>query len=225
MTQEPEPGIARKLTAEALGTFFLFVTVIGSGIMAERLAGGNAGVALLSNTIPIGAILFVLIAMLGPISGAHFNPAVTFAFWLRGEIDAVLAGAFVAVQVVAGSCGAIVAHIMFELPLFQISANSRTGIGQWVGEFVATFGLVITILLLLRYRATAIPAAVALYISSAIWFTSSTSFANPAISIARTFTDTYTGIAPVDVPMFIVAQIVGAAVAVGLAGWLTTHDP
>ncbi|MEM9311023.1 MAG: aquaporin [Pseudomonadota bacterium] len=223
-SEESEPNTARKLVAEAIGTFFLFLAVIGSGIMAEDLASGNGGVALISNTLSIGAILFVLISMLGPISGAHFNPAVTLAFVVRREIRPGLAAAFVAVQVVAGSCAGFVAHVMFTLPVLQVSDTPRTGVGQWAGEFIATFGLVLTILLLLRYRPAAIPAAVALYISSAIWFTSSTSFANPAIAVARTLTDTYTGIAPGDAPMFIAAQLIGSLVAVATARWLTATD-
>lgn len=225
MTNEaPEHNTPRKLVAEALGTFFLFVGVISSGIMAEDLATGNAGVALLSNTLAVGAILYVIIAMFGPISGAHFNPAVTLAFVIRREIGLGLAAAYVATQLVAGSLGAIAAHVMFEQPIFQIAQTSRTGVGQWVGEFIATFGLVLTVLLLVRYRPTAIPAAVGLYISSAIWFTSSTSFANPAITVARSLSDTYTGIAPTDVPMFIAAQLIGSVVAVVLAGWLVLDE-
>ena len=211
----------QKLTAEALGSFFLFVAVIGSGIMAENLAGGNVAVALLANTIATGAILFVLIAMLGPISGAHFNPAVTVAFLIRREITASMAAAFIAVQVAAGSLGAFAAHVMFDLPVLQFSTKARAGVGQWTGEFIATFGLVLTILLLLRHRPTAIPAGVALYITSAYWFTSSTSFANPAITIVRGLSDTFAGIAPGDVPMFIVMQLVGAFAAVVVSHWLT----
>ncbi|MEM1194789.1 MAG: MIP/aquaporin family protein [Pseudomonadota bacterium] len=223
-TEAREPDTPRKLVAEAIGTFFLFLGVISSGIMAEDLATGNAGVALLSNTIAVGAILYVVIAMIGPISGAHFNPAVTLAFLIRREIPLGLAAAYVATQLLAGSLGAVMAHVMFEQPLFQMAQTARTGIGQWTGEFIATFGLVLTVLLLVRYRPTAIPAAVALYISSAIWFTSSTSFANPAITVARMFSDTYTGIAPGDAPIFIVAQLVGALVAVALARWLVTEE-
>ncbi|MDJ0979488.1 MAG: MIP/aquaporin family protein [Erythrobacter sp.] len=222
LSREAAPNAARKLTAEAIGTFFLFLGVISSGIMAESLATGNAGVALLSNTLAVGAILFVVIVMLAPISGAHFNPAVTLAFVLRREIGIGLAFAYVATQLVAGSTAALAAHVMFEQPLIQIARTARTGIGQWTGEFIATFGLVLTVLLLVRYRPTAIPAAVALYISSAIWFTSSTSFANPAITVARALSDTYTGIAPADAPMFIGAQLTGAVVAALLAQWLVT---
>ena len=218
------PALPRQLTAEALGSFFLFVAVIGSGIMAENLAGGNVAVALLANTIATGAILYVLIAMLGPVSGAHFNPAVTFAFFLRREISLRSAAAFIATQIAAGSIGAFAAHLMFDLPIFQFSTKARAGIGQWTGEFVATFGLVLTILLLLKHRASAIPAGVALYITSAYWFTSSTSFANPAITIVRSLSNTFAGIAPGDAPLFIAAQLVGAAFAVALSGWLTAED-
>ncbi|MEO0872297.1 MAG: MIP/aquaporin family protein [Pseudomonadota bacterium] len=218
------PALSRQLAAEALGSFFLFVAVIGSGIMAENLAGGNVAVALLANTIATGAILYVLIAMLGPVSGAHFNPAVTFAFFLRREINLRSAAAFIATQIAAGSIGAFAAHLMFDLPIFQFSTKARAGIGQWTGEFVATSGLVLTILLLLKYRASAIPAGVALYITSAYWFTSSTSFANPAITIVRSLSNTFAGIAPGDAPLFIAAQLVGAAFAVALSGWLTAEE-
>ena len=221
MADEAERNsMPRKLTAEALGSFFLFVAVIGSGIMAENLAGGNVAVALLANTVATGAILFVLIAMLGPVSGAHFNPAVTLAFLLRRELRPGAAAAFVAAQVAGGAIGAFTAHLMFDLPIFQFSTKARAGIGQWTGEFVATFGLVLTILVLLKHRASAIPAAVALYITSAYWFTSSTSFANPAITVVRSLSDTFAGIAPGDAPLFIAAQLVGAVSAVALAGWL-----
>lgn len=212
--------LSRRLAAEGLGSFFLFVCVIGSGIMAEALAGGNVAVALLANTIATGAILYVLITMLGPISGAHFNPAVTLAFWLRKEIggrDAIL---FVLVQIAVGALGALAAHLMFGLPILQYSAKARAGIGQWSGEGIATFGLVLTILLTVRYRSEAVPASVGLYITAAYWFTSSTSFANPAITIVRSLSDTFAGIAPGDVPLFIAAQIGGAVVATLLAGWL-----
>lgn len=223
-TEPAAPALSRRLTAEALGSFFLFVAVIGSGIMAENLAGGNVAVALLANTIATGAILFVLIAMLGPLSGAHFNPAVTFAFVMRREITLSSAAAFIVTQIAAGSLGAFAAHVMFDLPILQLSTKARAGIGQWTGEFVATFGLVLTILLLLKYRASAIPAGVALYITSAYWFTSSTSFANPAITIVRSLSNTFAGIAPGDVPLFIAAQLVGAAFAVALSGWLTAGE-
>ena len=209
----------RALAAEALGSFFLFATVVGSGIMAERLAGGNVAVALLGNTMATGAILFVLISMLGPISGAHFNPAVSLVMWLRKELTGQLLIAFVAVQLAAGIAGVWAAHLMFDVPIFEFADKARNGIGQWTGEFIATFGLLMTILGTARYRPTAIPASVALYITAAYWFTSSTSFANPAITIARSLSDSFAGIAPVDVGGFIVAQIAGALAAL-LAGKL-----
>ena len=212
----------QRLAAEAIGSFFLFAGVIGSGVMGESLANGNMAVALLANTVATGAILYVLIAMLGPISGAHFNPAVTLAFMIRREIGAGLWAAYVAAQVAGGALGAFAAHLMFDLPILQFSTKARAGIGQWTGELVATFGLVLTILLLLRFRPAAIPAAVGLYITSAYWFTSSTSFANPAITIVRSLSDTFAGIAPANVPMFIAAQIVGSVLAVGAARWLCT---
>ncbi|MEL6237173.1 MAG: MIP/aquaporin family protein [Pseudomonadota bacterium] len=223
-TEARTPDDARKLAAEAIGSFFLFVAVIGSGVMAENLAGGNIAVALLANTVATGAILFVLIAMLGPISGAHFNPAVTVAFLIRREISAGLAAAFVFVQVAGGAVGAFAAHVMFKLPILQFSTKPRRGIDQWTGEFIATFGLVLTILLLVRYRPSVIPAAVALYITSAYWFTSSTSFANPAITIVRSLSDTFAGIAPADAPLFIAAQLIGALVAVAFAQWLAAPE-
>ncbi|WP_432201709.1 aquaporin [Erythrobacter sp. W53] len=222
MGARPTANLMRRLAAEGLGSFFLFVCVIGSGIMAEALAGGNVAIALLANTIATGAILYVLITMLGPISGAHFNPAVTLAFWLRKEITAREAALFVLVQVVIGALGAFAAHLMFGLEILQFSTKARAGIGQWTGEGLATFGLVLTILLTVRYREEAVPASVALYITAAYWFTSSTSFANPAITIARSLSDSFAGIAPADVPMFIAAQIAGAIVATALAGWLTS---
>lgn len=211
---------SRQLAAEAIGSFFLFAAVIGSGVMAESLAGGNVALALLANTVATGAILYVLIAMLGPISGAHFNPAVTLAFALRRDLpprDAVL---FVLAQLAGGVIGAWAVHLMFDLPIVQFSTKARAGIGQWSGEFVATFGLVLVILVLLKQRAAAIPAAVAFYITSAYWFTSSTSFANPAITVVRSLSDTFAGIAPGDVPLFVAAQIAGALCAVMLARWL-----
>ncbi len=212
--------MARKLFAEWLGTFFLVAVVIGSGIMAERLAGGNIALALLGNTIATGAILVVIILIFGPISGAHFNPAVTFAFLLRRDIDKRTAGYYVILQILGGITGAAVAHIMFELPLFEASVNVRTGISQWVAEFVATFGLVATIFGCIKSRPEAVPYAVGLFITAGYWFTSSTSFANPAVTIARTMTNTFSGIAPVDAPAFILAQLIAASVVVGVFGWL-----
>ncbi len=205
--------LGRRIAAEGVGAFFLFACVIGSGIMAQALSGGNDGVALLANTIATGAMLFVLITMLGPISGAHFNPAVTLVFALRRELRWFDAGAYVAAQLAFGVLGAWVAHLMFDLPTLQLSAKTRTGLGQWVGEFVATFGLVMTILGTVKYKPQAVAASVGLYITAAYWFTSSTSFANPAITVARSLSDTFAGIAPHDVPMFIAAQLVGAVSA------------
>ncbi len=204
----------RKFLAEALGSFFLFVTVIGSGIMAENLSGGNDAVALLGNTMATGAILFVLITMLGPISGAHFNPAVTLVFWLKREFAGRDIAPYFAAQLAGGVLAVVAAHVMFELPIWQMSEKTRTGGGQWLGEGVATFGLILTILGTLRHRAEAVPAAVALYITAGYWFTSSTSFANPAITIIRSMTNSFAGIAPMDAPAFIVAQLLGA-----LAAW------
>ncbi len=203
----------RQLAAEAVGSFFLFATVIGSGIMAERLADGNVAIALLGNTLATGAILFVLITMLGPLSGAHFNPAVTLIMWLSKGIEARLALGYVLAQFFGGIAGVWTAHIMFEEPVFQLSTKDRTGSGQWVGEFVATFGLVFTILGTIRISARAVPASVALYITAAYWFTSSTSFANPAITVARSLSDSFAGIIFSDVPFFIVAQVAGAITA------------
>lgn len=211
--------LARRLAAEGLGTALLVATVVGSGIMAERLTTDTA-MALMGNTIPTGAILFVLITILGPISGAHFNPAVTAVFAIRRDIDWPTAGGYVVAQVIGGVIGAIVAHLMFELPALQLSAHVRTGASQWLSEAVAAFGLVAVILGGLRTRAQAIPALVGLYVTAAYWFTASTSFANPAVTIARALTDTFSGIRPVDAPGFIIAQFAGALLALGLAHWL-----
>lgn len=219
----------RKLMAEWLGTFSLLATVVGSGIMAERLAGGNVAIALLGNTIPTGAILIVLITVFGPISGAHFNPAVTLSFALRKEISVRDAVLYTAIQVVGGIMGVFAAHIMFDRPLIDPSTTIRSGLGQWVGEFVATFGLVGTILSCLKARPGAVPMAVGLYITAAYWFTSSTSFANPAVTIARAFSNTFAGISPVDVAAFVAVQVVAAILATGFFGWFlateTVADP
>ncbi|MDJ1015876.1 MAG: MIP/aquaporin family protein [Paracoccaceae bacterium] len=212
--------LTRRLSAEALGTFFLLATVVGSGIMAERLAGGNVAIALLGNTIPTGAILVVLITMFGPVSGAHFNPAVTLSFLLRREISVSHSALYVATQIAAGILGVIAANLMFSLPMIELSTTARTGGGQWLGEVIATFGLVATILACLKSRPEAVPMAVGLYITAAYWFTSSTSFANPAVTIARGFSDTFAGIAPEHIPAFIAAQIAGAVLATGVFGWL-----
>lgn len=216
--------LARRLLAEALGSAMLFATVIGSGIMAEKLAGGNVAVALLGNTMATAAMLFVLITMLGPISGAHFNPAVTLVVAARRGIAWRDVLPFIAVQIGFGIVGAWAAHLMFDLPILQMSMKARTGIGQWAGEAIATFGLVLTIIGTGRHRPHWIPASVALYIAAAYWFTSSTSFANPAITIARSLSNSFAGIAPSDVPMFIVAQLAGAGLAAGVARGLFVKD-
>lgn len=212
--------LVRRLAAEGLGSFFLFTTVIGSGIMAENLAGGNDAVALLGNTLATGAMLFVLITMLGPISGAHMNPAVSLVATLRRELGWRDAAAYLAVQLAFGILGAWAAHLMFDLPTLQLSVKARTGLGQWTGEAIATFGLILVILGTVRHRPQWVPASVALYITAAYWFTSSTSFANPAITIARSLSDSFAGIAPVDVPAFIAAQLIGALAGAGLARFL-----
>ena len=218
-----QPPLVRRLAAEGLGSFFLFVTVIGSGIMAERLAGGNIAVALLANSFATGAILFVLITMLGPISGAHMNPAVSLVAAARRELPWRDASAYIAMQLAFGILGAWAAHAMFDLPILQLSTKARTGAGQWLGEAIATFGLILTILGTVRFRREWVPASVGLYISAAYWFTSSTSFANPAITVARSLSDTFAGIALADAPMFILSQLIGAALA-GVAARLL-FDP
>lgn len=218
------PSLGRKLAAEGVGSFFLFACVIGSGIMAEHLSAGNDAIALLGNTIATGAILFVLITMLGPISGAHLNPAVSLVAVSRDELSWRDAAAYIVVQVVFGIIGAWAAHFMFDLPTLQLSVKARTGLGQWTGEAIATFGLILTILGTVKYRREWVPASVGLYITAAYWFTSSTSFANPAITIARSLSDTFAGISPKDVPLFIVAQLIGAATAALLARWLFEEE-
>ena len=204
---------ARRIASEAVGSFFLFAGVIGSGIMAESLADGNVAIALLANALATAAILYVLIETLGPIGGAHFNPAVTLAFRLEREIGTGLALAYIAAQLVGGALGAWAAHLMFDLEVVQFSTKARAGLGQWSGEGIATFGLVFFILVGARQKPGTVPAVVALYIGAAYWFTSSTSFANPAITVVRSLTDTFAGIAPADVPLFIAAQIGGALAA------------
>ena len=212
------PG--QRMVAEWLGTAFLLAAVVGSGIMAQRLAGGNVALALLCNTIPAGAILVVLILIFGPLSGAHFNPAVTLAFAWRSELPWAVAGLYIVAQITGGIAGVFAAHFMFELPVLQSSLTVRTGMGQWFAEGVATFGLLLTIFGCVARASTAVPYAIGLYITSAYWFTASTSFANPAVTIARSLSDTFAGIAPGDVPGFIAAQLGGAALAVCLAPWL-----
>jgi glycerol uptake facilitator-like aquaporin len=212
--------LTRRLAAEALGTFFLVMAVVGSGIMAERLAGGNVAIALLCNTLATGAVLVVIITIFASISGAHFNPAVTLVITLRGGMERGPALAYVAVQIVGGCAGAVAAHLMFGLDPVQLGSTARNGFGQWLGEFIATFGLIATILGCIRFAPGAVAAAVGLYIGSAYWFTSSTSFANPAVTIARALSDTFAGIAPSDAPGFIVAELLGALAAAWLFGWL-----
>jgi glycerol uptake facilitator-like aquaporin len=214
------PDLARRLAAEAVGTAFLLATVIGSGVMAEKLSGGNAALALLGNTLPTGAILVVLILIFAPVSGAHFNPAVSMAFALRKELSGRDAAAYITVQVMGAIAGAWAAHLMFELPLWQVASTVRTGGGQWLAEVVATFGLLLTIFGCLRGAAGAIPYAVGLYITAAYWFTASTSFANPAVTIARALSNTFAGISPVNVFGFVVAQMIGASAALVFAGWM-----
>ena len=217
--------LSRRLAAEALGTALLLATVVGSGIMGETLANGNVAIALLGNTIATGAILVVLILIFGPISGAHFNPAVTFSFVLQGSIERPIALAYIAVQIVGGLLGVLAAHAMFEQPWLAASVNERSGASQLFSEVVATFGLVATILGCLKARPEAVPYAVGLFITAGYWFTSSTSFANPAVTIARSLTDSFSGIRPIDAPGFVAAQFVGALVATLLFRWLQAERP
>jgi glycerol uptake facilitator-like aquaporin len=219
-----KPSLARRVVAESLGTGFLLATVVGSGIMAARLAGGNGALALLCNTLPTGAMLTVLILTLGPVSGAHFNPAVSIAATLRGEMRASAAALYVGAQVLGGVLGVWAAHLMFELPLWQVSATARTGQGQWLAEAVATFGLLLTIIGCGARTPAAVPYAIGLYITAAYWFTASTSFANPAVTIARSLSDTFAGIAPAGVAAFVGAQLAGMLAAVTLGRWLWGDD-
>jgi glycerol uptake facilitator-like aquaporin len=212
--------IARRLAAEALGTGLLVGAVIGSGIMAAKLSGGNDALALLCNTFATGAILVVIITIFAPVSGAHFNPAVSLVMAIRGEFGASDAVAYIVVQIVGGCLGALFAHLMFGLDPLQLGTTARSGLPQWFAEFVATFGLLLTLLGCIRFKSDAVAFAVGLYITSAYWFTASTSFANPAVTIGRSLSDTFAGIAPADVPGFIIAQILGALAAAALGGWL-----
>ena len=212
---------ARQLAAECLGTAFLLATVVGSGIMAEHLAGGNVAIALLANTLATGAGLLTLIYTFGPISGAHFNPAVTLSAWWRGDIHRPLALGYITVQILGAFIGAAAAHLMFGEPLFAASQHVRSGYAQCFSEFIATFGLITIIITCSCHNRTQTPVAVAAYIVAAYWFTASTSFANPAVTLARSVTDTFAGIRPVDVPGFVVAQLLGAGVATGVGGWLS----
>ena len=213
------PDLARRLVSEALGTAILVATVVGSGIMADQLTD-DVALALLGNTIPTGAILVVLITILGPLSGAYFNPAVTLVFAIMREIEANAAVSYIVAQVIGGIVGSFLAHAMFELPIVQISETVRTGSGQWLAEAVAAFGLVFTILAGLRFRPDAVPWLIGLYITAAYWFTASTSFANPAVAIARALSNTFAGVRPIDLPGFIAAEVIGALIAMALAGWL-----
>jgi glycerol uptake facilitator-like aquaporin len=218
------PSLAQRGVAEGLGTAFLLAGVVGSGIMAAKLSGGIGALALLCNTIPTGAILTVLILTFGPVSGAHFNPAVSVAMVLRRELPPAVAAIYIGAQIIGGIVGVWAAHLMFELPLWQLSGTVRSGSGQWFAEAVATFGLLLTIFGCSVRTPSAVPYAVGLYITAAYWFTASTSFANPAVTIARALSDTYAGIAPAGVLAFMAAQFAGALAAVALAGWLW-RDP
>lgn len=215
-----KPAPTQRAVSEFLGTAFLLATVIGSGIMAQRLAGRNGALALLCNTLPTGAILTVLILIFGPVSGAHFNPAVSLAFTLRGQLPWPVAATYIVAQVCGAVAGVWTAHIMFELPVWQFATTVRTGPGQWFAEAVATFGLLLTIFGCVVRAPSAVAYAVGLYITAAYWFTASTSFANPAVTIARALSDTFAGIAPAGVAAFIVAQLIGATVGMLLARWL-----
>jgi glycerol uptake facilitator-like aquaporin len=211
--------VSRRVAAEALGTALLVATVVGSGIMANTLTK-DVALALLGNTIATGAMLVVLITIFGPISGAHFNPAVSLVFAIKGDLAWRDAGRYTAAQIAGGIAGTIVAHLMFALPLLAASTHIRTGNAQWFAEFVATFGLVVTILAGIRFAHTAVPWLVGLYITAAYWFTASTSFANPAVAIARSLTNTFSGIRPIDLPGFIAAQLAGALCGMALLGWM-----
>ena len=216
-------SVSQKLVAEALGTALLLATVVGSGIMAQRLSGDSIGLALLCNTLPTGAILVVIITVFGPISGAHFNPAVTLVFLLKKNLTLNLACAYVMVQIIAGIAGVLSTHIMFEETLIQTSTTIRTGSGQWFAEIIATFGLLVAILGGLHSAPGAVPWLVGLYITAAYWFTASTSFANPAVTIARGFSDTFAGIAPQNISAFIIAQIIGAVTAYAVCSFTFTR--
>jgi len=218
-------GLSHRLFAEALGAALLLTIVIGSGIMGERLAGGNVAIALLGNTLATGAGLVVLITIFGPISGAHFNPAVTIAFAARREIAPPVALAYLAAQVIGAVLGVWAAHLMFAEPVLQISTKLRAGPAQALSEFIATFGLLATILGAIRFRPDFTPVAVGLYITSAYWFTASTSFANPAVTLARCLSNTFAGIAPSSAPLFMLAQLAGALLAVAVFGWLLREKP
>ena len=219
-----KPSLAQRMFAEWLGTAFLLAAVVGSGIMAAKLSSGNGAIALLCNTIPTGAILVVLILIFGPLSGAHFNPIVSVAFGLRGVLPWSTAALYVAVQVPGGIAGVWAAHLMFELPVWQVSETVRAGTGQWLAEAVASFGLLLTIFGCIARNAAAVPYAVGLYITSAYWFTASTSFANPAVTVARALSNTFAGIAPTGVAAFVGAQLAGMLLATIVSRWLWPSD-
>lgn len=218
------PRLSRRLAAEALGTALLLATVVGSGIMGERLAGGNAALALLANAIATGCALYVLITIFGPVSGAHFNPLVTLVECHRSNVSRRDAALFVAAQTIAAVIGVFIAHAMFELPMVSLSQHPRTGAAQWFSEFVATFGLLTVILHGAKVRPAAVPAMVAAYITAAYWFTASTSFANPAVTFARSLSDTFAGIRMSDAPMFMAAQVLGALLAYVVYGWMSREQ-
>ena len=219
------PGLAKRLVAEGIGTAFLLAAIVGSGIMAERLSSGNVALALLANSIATGAALISLILTFGPISGAHFNPAVSLADALQQGIRYSEAAAYIAAQITGAYAGVALAHLMFRLPLYSVSQHIRSGPSQWLSEFIATFGLMAVIWGSSRVRSTAVPFAVAAYITAAYWFTSSTSFANPAVTLARAVSNTFAGIRPADTPAFILAQLAGAAAATFLFRWLLPPSP
>lgn len=218
-------GTSQRLAAEALGSALLLAAVIGSGIMGERLADGNVGIALLANTAATGAMLFVLITIFGPISGAHLNPAVSAVAALQRNMTWTLCVAYIAAQLAGALVGVAAAHAMFELPIAQVSLKERSGAAQIFSEFVAAFGVIATIILTVRYAPDRVAAAVASYIMAAYWFTASTSFANPAVTVARSVSDTFAGIRPTDAPPFILAQLGGAAAAMSITSWLTRARP
>ena len=219
MTVSNPFSLSRRLVAELIGTALLVAVVVGSGIMGERLAGGNEAIALLGNTVATGAALVVLILIFGPVSGAHFNPVVSLSFTLQSKLSWGECLVYTAVQIVGGIAGTMLAHIMFNLPLIEFSTHERTGIGMWTGEIVASFGLLGTIIGCLRSKPDAVPYAVGLFITAGYWFTSSTSFANPAVTVARALTNTFSGIRPEDVSAFIAAQVIGAILATAIFRW------
>jgi glycerol uptake facilitator-like aquaporin len=212
--------LLRRAAAETLGSAFLLAAIVGSGIMAERLSGGNLALALLGNTLPTGAMLAVLILIFGPVSGAHFNPVVSLSFALRGELSWHDLAIYTACQITGAIAGVLIAHLMFEVPVLQVSTKARVGVGQLVAEFVATFGLLLTIFGCVARNAGAVAYAIGLYITAAYWFTASTSFANPAVTIARSLSNTFAGIAPGDVFAFIAGQVAGAFAATTFASWM-----